>query len=334
MTYKQDNLLAMLDDVIAYLAVYHAIWDTNDTMTALVDAIEAKIDEIREKEGIQIISWKGTTTTKNKYWDIAADSTEQICEGLKSFYLSKKDATGFDNVNYPLSYFKYAKKELAVSRMKAVNTIATGITPITLLEDYHITTPILTAQLNAVTTFANSLEVKREKVIEKATATTNISEDFIELKDLVKQLDGMVHSMILTNKDFVTGYDKARIIIDHGKGHKTVKFILIKSKNFAQTFFEGKFKAGDSILIRNHGLEDIIAGLTGIMNTAPSTNAITIAANSQLLLLIPKDANIVSLPFISIVGQNKFADVKVTIILSKGVSKSKATKVTITGIPS
>ena len=41
-----------------------------------------------------------------------------------------------------------------------------------------------------------------------------------------------------------------------------------------------------------------------------------------------------SLPFISIQGQNKFDVLKIRVILSKGVSKSMAIKGTIMGIPS
>ncbi len=136
-----------------------------------------------------------------------------------------------------------------------------------------------------------------------------------------------------TDGEFYRKYFDSRIIVDLGKGHATIVLNYEAGKGVAQTVFGGKFEAGDSFLIRNHSEEDAVAGLTSAENTAPETNATLIKGKTDMVLEIPKDANIISLRLLSVVAQNKFKPAKFTVFLIKGISQSKATHVEITGIP-
>ena len=220
-----------------------------------------------------------------------------------------------------------------MARMTNMNGIAAAITPITLLADYGITAILLGDQLTAVTSFQGALEVKREKIVERTNATSNISQEFKANKKLVKQLDGIVNTMIATQDDFVKGYFKSRIIINTGKGHKTSQLVFKVNSNIAETIFEGKFEAGDSFIVRNHSGEPLLVGLTATEGHAPEFTPIKMEPYAENVILIPKDANVLLCNYISIQAQNTHEDAHVTVILSKGVSKSKASNIELTGTP-
>jgi len=202
------------------------------------------------------------------------------------------------------------------------------------LTDYGITPTIMGDFQTKINDYADWVETPQLIRKEGKMAREKVKEQIVIGRTTLHNIDKIMPQFDTPiNEDFFKAYTESREIYSMGTGHKTGELFFEKGATIAQTLFEKKFKAGDSFLIRNKTGENILAGLAGSENQAPITGTVKIGPYSEIVLLIPKGANIISCRLLSIVPQNIYDVARVTVILSKGKSTSKAKQVELSGIP-
>ena len=286
--------------------------ETDETIIEGINSGVAK-DKLKKEQAMVMAALK----VSGAGYAYASDNNDEILMGKMN--ITKSD---FSNK------LDEAEGALAGEIFEAIKPI------IDLLTDY----PVTAADLD-------DLKAKKEDYVSVVRAPRDTRNDGKDARaDVRKQLKtifttfGKIDKLMINfdndaGASFHKKYFDSREIVDLGKGHATAVLNFEAGKGVALTVFEGKFEAGDSILVRNQSKEDAIAGLTSLANTAPATTAPIIKGGTDMVLEIPKDANIINLRFFSVVAKYIYKNAKITVFLIKGKSQSKATHVVITGFP-
>jgi len=240
------------------------------------------------------------------------------------------DETNFKEINFTLSSFKAGTKGQILTRMKRVHDRAAGI-PIATLNDYGLEATDITSLNTAIVSYEKATGVKKSMTDASGNAGKQIKSNLTEMSKSFKKLDYLVFPLSLTNSSFVNQYRLAREVINRGKGHRTNHLSITGGTSV--TSFGDHLEPGDSITITNYSDDIVKAGLATAENTAPVTDEIIIDRKGKLVLNIPKDAVLFVVKYFSVLNPNRNIEAKVTIMLSKRASRSKAAKVIITGIP-
>ena len=308
-----------------------AIWDSNTTISGYVDTIKTEKLAWDADAQIQETDTTGATDVQTAKRIDAALQTVHIVKGLKAFYMSIDDLANYKIINYPISKLVRGSKKDAITKMKIVHDNAAGITPVSLLANFYITATNITKQADAITAFATSQDTKQNAKNVSKTATSKIKIHESTIRKTYKKLDPLIAAMALTNPDFASGYLQSKEIYKMGKGHQTADLTIDIGKNV--TAFGNKFEAGYYFLIRNKSKFPILVGLSTTENGAIQTTPIQMAGKTELVVFIPKSAIDMLTRYLCIQNVSKTDKAKVTVIMSKEKSMSKAAQVEINGIP-
>jgi len=330
MTEDQINYTGMSKTNMAYMALKILIWTLNDKITARVNAILDFLTDIDNYSEIQEMDTTGATKDQNVLWFVAGDDAYHICNGLKGYYFDEGDNTNFEAVKYSFWDFMKCKKAVALDRMKLIHSKVSLIT-IGDLKDYSIVASDVTNLGTAIADFEAAQPKKRILVADKKVATAKIAEDIAGIMKEYISLDFLVDGMKRAQPAFTEGYHSTRTIYDLGTGHDTVE--LNVGPEMCATAFENRFEAGFSFLVRNYADVGILAGLSSSANGKPESTPVEIAAKSEAVLVVPKEAIGMLTRFLSIQNESKLYSARVTIIMSHEVSTSDAMKIILTGIP-
>ena len=308
-----------------------AIWHSNTTISGYVDTIKTEKLAWDVEAQIQETDTTGATDDQTAKRIEAAVQTAHIVKGAKAYYLSIDDLANYKIINYPITKFLRGSKKDALLKMKIVHDNVAGIDPISLLADFYITAENIDKQAHAVTAFETSQDTKQTVKNVSKTATGNIKNHEAAIRKTYKKLDPLIAAMALTNQDFANGYLQSKEIYKMGKGHQTADLTIDIGKNV--TAFGNKFEAGYYFLVRNKSKFPIMVGLSTTENGAIQTTPIQMAGKTDLVIFIPKTAIDMLTRYLCIQNVSKTDKAKVTVIMSKEKSMSKAAQVEISGIP-
>ena len=324
-TSNEINMLRSSDNC---LHTYHARYSTFTALVNYVTDLDGVLTIIDAKESIVNGITSGQTTDKaNKCLamvtvalQIAGAGYAYASDNGDDILLAKMDVTKSD----------FSKKvdgddaSLADMIYNTINPIIGSLT------NYNITATNMTDFLGKIAAYRAVIESAHENTQAGKDARAEVKRQVKTGIAILKKIDKLMLQFDTdVNSDFFDAYTDSREIYDMGKGHKTAELVLEAGSTLAQTIFGHKFHAGDSFLFRNHGNEAFKAGLSSVENNAPETPTVTIPGKGEFVVEIPKDADIIKFPYLSVVGLNVMEKVNATIFLTKGKSHSKAQHIII-----
>ena len=331
MNYYQIDYNTMVGVNMTFMDLNDTIWNSNTTISGYVTTIKAEKLAWDAEAQVQDLDTTGATDDQTSKRIEAAVQTAHLVKGLKAFYLSTDDKVNYKYINHPISKLLNCSKAEALLKMRNVHDNAAGITPVSLLANFYITAGNITSQASAVSAFAASTTTKQTIKDTSKTATAQIKVHEATIRKTYKKLDPLIAAMALTQKSFADGYLVSKEIYNMGKGHQTADLAIEAGKNV--TAFGNKFEAGYYFLIRNKSKFPIIVGLSTTENGAIQTTPIQMAGKAELVVFIPKSAIDMLTRYLCIQNVSETDKAKVTVIMSKEKSTSKAKQVEINGIP-
>ena len=321
MTTAQIDYLSMANASLGILHENESIWTGNTVFSGQITVIEEDLATIETLSGTQATSAKGATISEHVAWQKAAVTTEHVDSGLKAYYMHGDDMVNFEIINFTNSDLEYGKMSVVLERMKKVLEVA-GSIPIANLANFNIVAADLTNLGTDIETFEKSIPKHTEMVSVSSTATVQLTDAFTVLRKDFMKMDLLVETFKSTKPTFVENYFQARNILDYGKTHVTAEVDLLP-KEF-KALFDGKLKIGYWMTVRNHSDFGALIYLTDKTDTLEIANEVNIPAQGEYKLAIPGDFKNVFKHWLMVYNPNTLDKVKLTIILSKNKSKSKA----------
>jgi len=331
MNYFEIDLNMMVGVNTTYMITNNTVWNSNSTISGYMTTITTEKTAWDAEAQIQDLDTTGATDAQTSKRIAAALETVHVIKGLKGYYLSINDDTNYKFINHSISKLLRCSKTEALTKMRNVHDNAAAINPISLLDNFYVTNADLISQNNAISAFATSQNAKQTVKDVSVLATARLKQHVKVIKATYKKLDPIIAAMAAVEKVFAEGYVQSRIIYKMGKGHGTASLTIEPLKN--KTLFANKFEAGYSFTIRNNSNYPIQVGLSKTENGTIDTTPITIPGKSELVIVIPKDAIDMLTRYLCIQNISNMDNAKVTVIMSKGKSQSKASQVEVSGIP-
>lgn len=192
-------------------------------LSILTDAFEALINAMLAAEQVQGTVTEGVGATKAEKKLVLFKTASSIGKGLLSYANGAGDTTLSGLIT---SMLKDLDKIADATFVMQCNTIhEQGVAKVASLAPWGISATVLTAFDLAIEDYSNQGDTLRNKVIQRANATSTIAALHKEATSLLKkQVDTAVGALPdnTTTHDFITEYSRSRVIID--LGHKYTQF--------------------------------------------------------------------------------------------------------------
>lgn len=220
----QFNQLNMFRAVSKHAANSQEITDTILAFKNGIIALNVKITAIQTTSGEADLAITGVTTNKNQLQEALVQSTFSVISPVKAY------AVLLDPPDTTLE----AQMDLSVTDLRRLNDDQIGQDAQTLLgivnplipelDDVGITPAIITSWQGDITNYLNALANPRIAITHRASLTGELVTLFEEANKILKKvLDPISISFKAENPHYYTDYQKAREIIDRGKGTTSVK---------------------------------------------------------------------------------------------------------------
>ena len=324
------NKIGTMRSVSTTADLFHDVWENTPIMVTYFGDLDAALDVIDTNESFIEGINSGIRTDKEQKEHDMVMATLKVSAAGYAYAVDKNDEALTGKMDITKSDFSSkvdeAEPALAGEVYDAINPIIASLT------GYPVVAADLLDLKNKIDAFKAVLRAPRD-------TRAGGKEAKIEIKRQVDIGFGVFDKVdkLMINFDNASGlafynkYFDSRMIINMGKGHRTSMLTFAMGATEAVTLWGGKIEAGDSILIRNHSKWELVAGLTNKEKGAPVSDPVKMPKNTDLVLLVPPDANMDLCPMLTIAMQNNTAKAKVTVFLIKGKSHSKAGQVELTG---
>lgn len=318
---SQLNYLNMGKTCLSTMDVNNAVWNGNPIITAMVASIKANILNIENLEGIQSDSAHGATISEHDAWAVAAKNAENVCNGIKAYFINEDDLINFEKVNYTISDFEYGQRNTVLDRMKKVYNAAFVI-PIADLVNFNLVGGDITNLDNTIKAFDESIPGYNVIRTGTSAATKELPDAFTLMRKNFKKLDIFVATYKATKPSFYDAYKKSREIFDLGKTTVAEELDLMP-KEF-KAILGNKLKIGYWLTVRNHSKFPAIVYLTDDTNNLLISNEVLIPAENEYKLEVPSSFKGIFKHWLMVYNPNALDDVQVTVIMSKTKSQSGA----------
>ena len=217
MEVKLTNRVTMIKTTGAYMAEQHAVWNTMAPMQAAMTELDAKIVEI-DTAAQQHQTPNGATADKADARDALEDVMFLACEALSvvAHSAGDNDLAALTRVTRT-TLDRMGEEELS---NRAAAVLAQANTHKTELATLQVTQANID-ELNEALTEFNAAKVG-PRAAARAALTESLPKLVREAIDILRnKVDPMVNLFSRSNPDFVTGYERARAIVDRAATHKT-----------------------------------------------------------------------------------------------------------------
>ena len=323
MTNRELNYLRMAVTRKSVMNAFPAIWSGNAKIVATKNDVESILALILTDAGIQEEDISGSTTAKDKAWEEATKWGVHVCTGMRAYAEDAGNQVLYEMMHYKKTDLSQGEVQVILNRMSIIYSQAMLI-PIGSLAPFNVSAANLTSFSNAIQ--ALNAAYPQHGVLQdiRKTSTKNIKKNFVLLRKTGKKLNTLVQTMRITQPVFLDTYDNSCIIIDLGKGQMAEERKLQPGEHMV--LFTQKFLIDDTFTIRNHSAMAKIKVFLSDTNEIPATGGIEIAAQTQLILTIPKGFK---MPFghsLIVLNEATMDDAHVTIVLAHGKSHAAAMK--------
>lgn len=217
MNNKHENKRAMYRSVKAVCDQSTSVWSDFKAFADAHSLLTAELITLNALADTGAGSLKGITETKQQQRQIMADEAVIIAGALGAFAFKTGDRTLADKVDFTAADFLATRDEKGVSRAQTVYDEANARLPH--LADYAVTAADLARLQAAITAFRGDISKPRVAKVNRATQNQQIENCIGRIDDLLRELmDRLARKFKKTNPEFLSRYEKARLIIDRGSG--------------------------------------------------------------------------------------------------------------------
>lgn len=222
----QFNQLNMFRTVSKHAANAQAITDTIVAFKDGITALNVKITAIQTTSGEADLAITGVTTNKNQLQEALVQSTFSVISPVKGYavLLDPPDTTLEEQMDLSVSELREKNDDQIGQDAQALLDIVTPLVPE--LVAVGITPAIIASWQGDITNYLNALANPRIAITHRASLTGELVTLFKEANKILKKvLDPISISFKAGNPHYYSDYQKAREIIDRGKGTTHVKGI-------------------------------------------------------------------------------------------------------------
>jgi hypothetical protein len=216
MTNRQENKLAMYLATLSVMNQNFNTWTTVPAITAAVNTLDQKINDIRTASAAQDLQLTGIATDKRQLRARLVELGYQLSSIISAFAQDTADNELKDKVDYSFSELNKISDSLIAQRCTNFHDL--GTTWLADLTSYGVTQQQLDDLKQAIDDYVAKAPAPRTAASNKVAVTRSIKELFEETDQLLKSsLDKLVITYKTSTPSFYNAYSVARSIIDLGK---------------------------------------------------------------------------------------------------------------------
>ena len=218
----QFNQLNMFRAVSKHAKKNQAITDTIVAFKNGIIALDVKITAIQTTSGEQDLAISGVTTNKNQLQEALVQSTFSHISPTMAYALSINDTTLEEQMNISTTELRETNDDQIGQKAQTLLGIVNNL--VSSLGDYGITPATITSWQQDINNYLNVALDPRLAVTHRASLTEELVTIFSEANKILKKtLDPVSVSFKPNNKHYHSDYEKARVILDLGKGTTRIK---------------------------------------------------------------------------------------------------------------
>lgn len=218
MKVQLTNRVTMFKTVSTYMADHTAVWNTMTPLQTAMTEFDAKVAEI-DAAAQKHETPTGATADKADARDALEDVTFLMCEALGVLAHS----TGDNDLAALTAVTRTALDRMDEAELsnRAASVLAQGNAHKTELATLQVTQANIDELTSALTEFNDAKTGPRTATAERAALTQSLPNLVREANEILRnKIDRMVNLFSRTNRDFVSGYESARVIVDRAATHK------------------------------------------------------------------------------------------------------------------
>jgi hypothetical protein len=202
--------LQMYEAVLLYLQIKNVIWSASTTFNTEVDALNAGIIDIKEKDRINKKS-NDATKGKEQKRDAMIKATSKICNAGVAYADSIDDAELRGKFDFSPKDLEEGNVEIVIARCRQIGIDAIAI--VSGLTDWGMPTDYLAVQSGTVEAFELASPKAKDIVTTGKSTNKEMNSEFKVIDThLKRRLDKLVNSYEDIAPDFVTEYYDKRYI--------------------------------------------------------------------------------------------------------------------------
>ncbi|MBI4931009.1 MAG: hypothetical protein HY841_09625 [Bacteroidetes bacterium] len=218
----QFNQLNMFRAVSKHASKHQAITDTILAFKNGIIALNTKITAIQTTSGEQDLAISGVTTNKKQLQEALVQSTFSHISPTMGYAVTINDTTLEEQMNLSITDLRDTNDDQIGQKAQTLLGIVNNL--VGSLGDYGITPATINSWQQDINNYLNVALDPRLAITHRATLTAELVTLFSEANKILKKiLDPISISFKASNKHYLSDYEKAREIIDLGKGTTRIK---------------------------------------------------------------------------------------------------------------
>lgn len=218
MQQHQENVLTMVEVVIAHLDGNPSVWAALPAYVTHVTALKTKRDALVPYLNKQAAKTTGVTKDKQKLKVLAIQQALTTAGNIEVYATDNNDNTLYDNMHFSKSKLLAIPDTELTIKLQAIHDIAASL--LISMANYGNTTASLMDFQTRINGYQQAVPKPRNTLVQRKTATLNIAQTFKETNYILKKLDKLSLNFATTDPDFLSEYSNSRQIINYAH-HKT-----------------------------------------------------------------------------------------------------------------
>lgn len=220
-----ENKLSMYLAVQKVCADNNSIWSGIVACATAITDLQNKVNQIVTVRQIQESNPTGITQDKAVRKEIMVNQAMFVKGAVQAYATNNGNNELFESVNYSVSEMKRPADTICRDRALLIYNKANDI--VASLSTYGVDATVLSNLQTAINDYAAIIARPRTAKSSIKAATTALNQLFVDTDLIIKRkIDLLMVQFKATNTSFYNTYLNARIIIDLGKGSKTIEVIL------------------------------------------------------------------------------------------------------------
>lgn len=270
----QFNQLNMFRAVSKHAAKNQAITDSIVAFKNGIIALNTKITAIQTTSGEADLAISGVTTNKNQLREALVQSTFSHISPTMAYAISINDTTLEQQMNLSETDLRRLNDDQIGQDTQTLLGIVNNL--VGSLGDYGITPATITSWQNDINNYLNIALDPRLAITHRASLNEELVTLFSEANKILKKtLDPISVSFKPTNKHYLSDFEKAREILDLGKGTTRIKGKVTLLSADGEPKYNAKIKVNE----QNVEVATDVDGLYVHEPDAPSTVTLTISGD-------------------------------------------------------
>jgi hypothetical protein len=270
----QFNQLNMFRAVSKHASKHQAITDTIPAFKNGIIALNVKITAIQTTSGEQDLAISGVTENKKQLQEALVQSTFSHISPTKAYAVSINNQTLEEQMNLSITDLRETNDNQIAQTAQTLLGIVNGL--VASLNTYGITPATITSWQQDINNYLNVALNPRIAITHRATLTEELVTLFKEANTILKKtLDPISISFKPANKHYLSDYEKAREIIDLGKGTTRCKGKCTMLSADGEPVYNVKIKINE----QNVEVATDVDGLYVHEPQAPATITLTVSSD-------------------------------------------------------